>query len=577
MLLFSSFKELLHTTEFNSIAHVIGELFPHLLFLLNKLENSKQVVATLQDFIFSYMNSSSIDQQIEAMYMQQLFYQHTSFLSSISQVLPIVYKALYSENPSMQKYGMSLLLSTLHTVFSHYSSLPELAGLSKSQQNQWLQESKKKWELYIHIYDTLNEYAAHLIKQIWDKIYLLVTPSSISSFLSLTNEWIELLYYRGLNHANPQVKLITLSSLFSSNHHQDRFIPSPSFISQTLIPTINQGVLFKGNLYGIGYALTAYLRWYILQLSNQSSQLQFIYSLLQSTLVSLTNPIALQFLLGVFDTAILPPKPTSFEDEVNASSTGTEAIHPEEICSLYDLTLLDWKGSFTQEFGLLFCNLYDKIRTQVSFLPLQNLFLHSLLHIFFHSLTLQPDSFSLALFNSFFSFIHSYPLTIIQSVWTSILAFFSPVQAILPSLFQSLYQDYYEKDGLNEALLFLWKLLHHYQLDNDCKHFMIETTKQMNHKAICLANQFYHINQTCIEWSWISEIEQSVQSIQSIQLTKEYCDSIEYLLHHQSTIHLQLSIQPSSYQEKYYWIRLASLLPSQESFDFNQVLQWLIE
>lgn len=567
-LLEQAFRDLLNTSDFGNISRIINEIYPHLLCLLNRMDNPIDCVQNLQEFILSYYNTCDINKELQAMFMQQLFYKNTDFAVSISETTEMVFESLYHDDLSVQKYGMSLLLQLLQFVFSHYSELLKDTELSEKEKYEWLAERKRKWELYISIFDTINEYAAHLIKQVWSRIQQLLDVSPMIPLLAISTKWIELLYYRGLNHSNPQVKLLILSILFSSFDHPGSFIPSITFVSTTLVSLLNQGVLFKGNLYGIAFPMVCFLRFYHQNLS-ENDQLILVHSLLRTLIPSITNPIALQFLIGFMDTSVLPPKPVVLSDSTNASATGTELLSMEHLDRLY-ASSISWRGCLTSELVLLWSSLVDKLVAQVSYLPLQRILIHSVLHLVLQNY--YCENCTDTLFKTFTSFVSRFGDRDVNDSLERMKVLFNPVKDQVEMLSSDLYQAYISHDDqVLDSIILVWRLGMDQTLLN-----CLEAT-QMNERVIELVNKFWQYRPVSIQWSGLSECEKQVKSI---DYSQQYCNLVEFLmnLHSDHVTGILHSIkQPTTLREKYFLIILYGLLPQQVLSWDSSILSWFAE
>lgn len=567
-LLEKTFKDLLNTSDFSNISRIINEIYPHLLHLLNRMDNPIDCVQNLQEFIMSYYNSCDINKKLQAMFMQQLFYKNTDFAVSISETTEMVYESLYHDDLSVQKYGMSLLLQLLQFVFSHYSELLKDTELSEKEKSEWLAERKRKWELYINIFDTINEYAAHLIKQVWSRIQQLLDSSPKIPFLVISSKWIELLYYRGLNHSNPQVKLLILSILFSSFDHPGSFIPSITFISTTLISLLNQGILFKGNLYGIAFPMVCFLRNYHQSLSEKD-HLVLIHSLLHTLIPSITNPIALQFLMGFMDTSVLPPKPTALSDPTNASATGTEFLTMDHLEELYSSSI-SWRGVLTSEVLLLWSSLVDKLVAQVSYLPLQKILIHSVLYLVLQNY--YCENCTVILFKAFTSFLSRFSERDVNDSLERMKVLFSPVKDQVEELSCDLYQAYINHDDqVIDSLILIWRL----EMDQSLLNCLGAT--QMNEQVIELVNSLWQYRPVLIQWSGLHEYEEKVKMV---EYSQQYCNLVEFLMNNHSdhiTDVLHSIDQPTTLHEKYYFIILYGLLPQQIQSWNSSILSWFAE
>ena len=96
-------------------------------------------------------------------------------------------------------------------------------------------------------------------------------------------------------------------SYHNYRHKVNMFVMSPAFLLHTLLPCLNNNALFKGDLYGIGYLLTSYLIHYPCCVP------EFWTDMLTIIASTITNPYALQFLLGSFHENALPPRPYGYE------------------------------------------------------------------------------------------------------------------------------------------------------------------------------------------------------------------------------------------------------------------------
>lgn len=381
-LLYSAIAKLVSSHDGSTMREAINLFFPSLLNILEKIDDSEQC-EHLQQWSISFYKNAIEEHQCCSLFMQQLLWQREAFVLNPQFSLDIVFDAMGSESPLLRKYGLSLLNTMLKHIFSVPSHFAPLHSLSPEQRSAWQAETEKHWETYISVYQTLDEYATHLVRSVWSKVDTLTAYSAAVAsidFLQIDHHWVELLYRRGLTQGNPHIRSLLFSFILSPasqmlKHASD----SVAFVVNTVLPLVNDASLFKGALYGLGFPFLSFLLHFVTRLTDAERD-DFCRAVFRVLRQSITNPLAFQFILGLFDPAMVPQPPRDLADSVNSSAAGAESMTREMIEEVMHFSL-PWSPRLDDELCNTLIELSDKISTQISQASLQKKAQRTLLSI----------------------------------------------------------------------------------------------------------------------------------------------------------------------------------------------------
>lgn len=310
--------------------------------------------------------------------MLRYFYSNIPQYTSFGLARACIYRSLLSDNQGVRKFGIAALRSVIQNVHENDAFQKEF------------HINEDIWNTFISIYETFDEFPVHLLKSVWNRIeplqlYITSQFESNIQFPQLTEEWMEVLYTRGIKHNNPQVRLFVISMLLEvrSDPKTGRimmFNLSPRFLTEALVPNLNDSSFFKGDRYGIGYLITNYFLHY--QELQPTELFLEVLTVLRDTI---TNPLAVQFILGCFDVSALPRCPRDFSDSVNAVGTGNECVTRECVQFVMESKRSDLNVTCNQLTGLI-NSLLTCITTNISRKSLQLKLIRVLLNICIHSL-----------------------------------------------------------------------------------------------------------------------------------------------------------------------------------------------
>ena len=366
-LLYAVLKKLTRSHDTSSMREALSLFFPSLLLLLAPLHDP-MLSLELQNWADSLYSRGIEECQCNSLFLQQLLWQHDAFALDPLATLARVFDALRSDHAQLRKYGLALLNSLLRRVLATPQAFAPLTALSPAVLAQWKAETSVHWDTFISVYQTLDEYATHLVRSVWGKVDSLAAYSpavAAVGFLQLTPAWVELLYRRGLTQGNPHIRSLLFSFVLApASPFVRHAAASAPFILQSIVPLVNDAALFRGALYGIGFPFLAFLSRVAAAL-DESARDRFYRELLATTRRSITNPVAFQFILGLFDAAMIPQPPHDLTDTVNSSAAGSESISHQMIDEVMHASLA-WRPALDAALCATLEELSDRVVTQVS-------------------------------------------------------------------------------------------------------------------------------------------------------------------------------------------------------------------
>ena len=367
----------LHLKEYPSLCP-LQTLVSEIFVLLVKEACNSQSVTEVEKMMQSVFDMGTEESCMTTALMLRCFYANIPQYTSFTLARACIYQSLLSDNQGVRKFGVAALRNVIQNVHEN-----------EVFQNEF-HINEDIWNTFISIYETFDEFPVHLLKSVWSRIeplqhYIASQTESNIQFPQLTEEWMEILYTRGIKHSNPQVRLFVVSMLLEVQTNPKTkqitmFSLSPQFLVQTLLPNLNDSMFFKGDRYGIGYLITNYFLHY------QGIQTTELFLDLLSVLRdSITNPLAIQFILGCFDPSALPRAPRDFHDSINAVGTGNECVTQECIQFVMESQRIPLKVTCDQIAGLI-NSLLICITTKISRKSLQLKLTRVLLTICINSL-----------------------------------------------------------------------------------------------------------------------------------------------------------------------------------------------
>ena len=167
-------------------------------------------------------------------------------------------------------------------------------------------------------------------------------------------------------------------------HKVNMFVLSPAFLLHTLLPCLNNAALYKGETFGIGYLLTSYLIHYPCCVP------EFWTDMLTIIASNITNPYALQFLLGSFHELCLPPIPREYDNTDDPYD-----VEPHFNLEQY----IDWAMHYnrvnyftsSREAGDVIVRVLASIKANVSRKSLRDKLLRGVLRIAFTTISIVSD------------------------------------------------------------------------------------------------------------------------------------------------------------------------------------------
>lgn len=191
----------------------------------------------------------------------------------------IVYSAFGHSDPLVCKRGrylLSMIVNTFAEIKAERLSNQDLSAESLSRdlnktnyqesirdRDQWMisvesMQSDKwaaTWSVFLTLFDTLQEWAVHLIESVWPQLHTLrVEGDEADAFFSSSalpkpllcfpKHWMQILFMRGLQHANNAVQRITLRTLFLEMQNRVSAMLFDDFICNFLIASLNNINLF---------------------------------------------------------------------------------------------------------------------------------------------------------------------------------------------------------------------------------------------------------------------------------------------------------------------------------------------
>ncbi|KAK8812276.1 hypothetical protein WA158_007510 [Blastocystis sp. Blastoise] len=265
--------------------------------------------------IFTLYESNDIEIKQNALELLSILLDHSLDLYKQQSIQELIRNAIIHKDTVIAKYAFQCLKQILNLYFIHFNdyiidtSIKDIQPYKKYYQQQW--------NLFISIYETLEEFASHLIKSVWNTVKYLqyITPlkdiQDISTvinqqtFFILNSEWIEILYKKGFLSRNPQISLLVLQDLLSLNLKTSIFIPSTSFMLYTFIPFLSNAAFYRGNDFGLGYEITSFFLHYI-DCLPKDKQPEFIQQLFVQIITVINTPLALRFLFAIFIPSFYP-------------------------------------------------------------------------------------------------------------------------------------------------------------------------------------------------------------------------------------------------------------------------------
>lgn len=226
------------------------------------------------------------------------------------------------------------------------------------------------WNTFISLFETFDEFPVHLVRAVWPRVSPLLhkVGESPREFPQLNGRWMELLFWRGIRHGNPQVRFFVIAQLLSPR--ESSFSLSSEFVFQKLLPSLNDSSLYRGDRFGVGFLIPAFF----LRRHDPAKTLF-------AQLPAVSNPVAFQFLLGSFDAAALPGKPAVLDDDVNSAGAGGELVSRESIDFALAGERVKWRFLAGEVAGM-WETVLGCVRTKISRKSLQKKLEGSLLRVF---------------------------------------------------------------------------------------------------------------------------------------------------------------------------------------------------
>lgn len=450
---------------------VITELFP---LLVGASVGNEELIADLEQIMRDVYAMGTEEACMLTAEMISIAFSLIPNYTSFALPHTCILRCLRNDMQGIRKFGVAALRSVIQNVRMNtaYQSIHHV--------------NEHIWNTYISIYETFDEFPVHLIRDVWSRIHPVhrycesLTTSAgekdgmecqASGFPQLGEEWIEVLFTRGLQHSNPQVRqfvtamLLTVTPLSSSSssksksnaksnakstpisnpscdhnndhhhHHKEKaqvqmFVMTPSFLLNTLLPSLNDSILFKGDRYGVGYLLTDYLLHYPLQSSA------FCLDLLRALTHVLTNPSAMQFVLGSLEQTALPRPPRLLGDTVNAVGTGSEFVTADCIDRVQTMQRVSWRSSARKLEGVI-PSLLAAILSKVSRKSLQMKLMRSLFHLVLSVVTVVEEEEKENLL-ALASILNAFPFSLLREEIQAVQQCMSSLPVYPASFFSSL-------------------------------------------------------------------------------------------------------------------------------------------
>ena len=409
--------------------------------LLGTAINSSESQHKIQSLFDSLYSRGSEEFQTNALFVLQLYFERLTGFVDVTPAMSLIRSTLMSESASIRKFGLSLLHAVLRFAFSHGSLFPCFHDRDEEEWKAWRQRTESRWELFLSIYETIDEFATHLLKDVWGQIWSIQcdeTPFEELKPLQIDAKWIEVLFARALRHANPQIRLFVVVSFLS---HPSQF--PFSFFLQSVLPLLNDNLYYKGPLFGVGFQLLHFIQQTALRCAETDSLSTFCRELIHSIGLHISNPSAYQFLLAFFDPSLCPLPPHSLQDDVNTASSSSQSLTPQLIASVSTFAI-SWSLPLDKALCEDLTLLLDRISTQISFVVLLDKIRKALLRILLEHTTIAEER----LIPAVIRILLRVPSRVIEK--SAIVEYFACEKEKLWSVAKQLFSDFVEHSG-NES------------------------------------------------------------------------------------------------------------------------------
>ena len=476
------------------------------LFLASSLDllgvhiNSPAAQQTIQSLFDSLYSRGNEEFQTNALFVLQVYFERLTGFVDVTPAMTLIRSNLMSESAAIRKFGLSLLHSVLRFSFSHVSLFPCFHDREEKEWKEWRERTESRWELFLSIYETIDEFATHLLKDVWGQIWSIQcdeTPFEELKPLQIDAKWIEVLFDRALRHANPQIRLFVVVSFLS---HPNRF--DFSFFLLHVLPLLNDNLYYKGPLYGVGFQLLHFIQQTARLCAEANTLSSFCRDLIHSIGLHISNPSAYQFLLAFFDPSLCPSPPHSLQDDVNTASSTAESLTPELIDSVCSFSI-PWKLPLDETLCEDLTLLLDRISTQISFVVLLDKIRKGLLRILLEHTMLTEEQLIPAVIRIFVRV----PSRVIDKV--KIIAYFGNEKEKLWNVTKQVFGDFVECHG-NESeenvaclswLLWLAVQLGSFQIEE-----LRETCEFESILHVCCRSLQYRSIIGCDDIDWVKQL-----------------------------------------------------------------------